>query len=41
VAGLALVRSGMTPDAAIALLREKRSPAVLCNPTFEQWLREQ
>jgi len=25
---------------AITLLREKRSPAVLCNPAFEAWLRE-
>lgn len=41
VTGLALMRSGMTADAAIALLREKRSPAVLCNPTFEAWLRAQ
>lgn len=41
VTGLALVRSGMTADAAIALLREKRSPAVLCNPVFEAWLRTQ
>ena len=28
-----------TADQAIALLREKRSPAVLCNPTFEAFLR--
>ena len=41
VVGLALIRSGMTADAAIALLREKRSPAVLCNQTFERWLRTQ
>jgi hypothetical protein len=39
--GLALVRAGMTPDAAITLLRERRSPAVLCNPAFETWLRKQ
>lgn len=39
VTALALIRSGMTPDAAIALLREKRSPTVLYNQTFEQWLR--
>lgn len=26
------------PRKVIALLREKRSPAVLCNPAFEQWL---
>lgn len=41
VAGLALVRGGMTPADAIALLREKRSPAVLCNRSFERWLRRQ
>lgn len=39
LAGLALVLDGMTPDEAIALLRESRSPAVLCNPVFEKWLR--
>jgi len=39
VVALALIRSGRTPDEAIALLREKRSPAVLCNPAFERWLR--
>ena len=39
VAGLALIRSGMTPAVAINLLRSKRSPAVLCNPTFERFLR--
>lgn len=38
VAGLALVLNGMQPVSAIALLREKRSPAVLCNRTFEDWL---
>jgi protein-tyrosine phosphatase len=41
IVGLALVRSGMTPEGAIALLRAKRSPAVLCNPTFEAFLRAQ
>ena len=39
ITALALIRSGMTPDDAIALLRRQRSPAVLCNPTFERWLR--
>ena len=43
VAGLALIRGalnqdGMDPADAIALLREKRSPVVLCNETFETWL---
>lgn len=41
VAALALVRRGMTPDAAISLLREKRCTAALCNRTFETWLRKQ
>lgn len=27
------------PAEAIALLRERRDPAVLCNPSFESWLR--
>lgn len=40
VAARALVLDGMTPDDAIALLREKRSPACLCNPAFEEWLRQ-
>jgi protein-tyrosine phosphatase len=39
VAALALIRDGMTPAQAIELLRSKRSPAVLCNPTFERYLR--
>ena len=34
-----LMRQGMTADEAIALLREKRSPTVLCNRTFEAYLR--
>lgn len=34
------IYDGFTPEAAIALLREKRSPAVLCNPYFEEWLKE-
>jgi protein-tyrosine phosphatase len=40
VAAAALIIEGMDAPEAIALLREKRSPAVLCNPTFESWLRE-
>ena len=39
VVGRALVLSGLTADEAIALIREKRSPACLCNPSFERWLR--
>jgi len=40
VAARALVLGGMTADDAIALIREKRSPACLCNPAFERWLRQ-
>lgn len=39
--GLALVLAGITPTEAIAKLRAGRSPAVLCNPKFEAWLRRQ
>ena len=39
VAARALMLDGHSADGAIELLREKRSPAVLCNPNFEQWLR--
>lgn len=38
VCALALVEGGMEPATAIALLREKRCDAVLCNAVFEQWL---
>lgn len=41
VTALALIRSGSTPDEAISLLRKQRSPAVLCNSSFEKWLRSQ
>lgn len=34
-----LMRQGMTADEAISLVREKRSPTVLCNRTFERYLR--
>jgi hypothetical protein len=40
VTGLSLIRSGMDADKAIALLREKRCDAVLCNKAFESYLRE-
>lgn len=33
-----LVMRGRTPAKAIALLREQRSPLVLCNEAFENWL---
>ena len=39
--GLSLVLDGKTPDDAITLLRESRTPAVLCNKMFEKWLRTQ
>ena len=39
VAARALMLDGMTADEAIALLRDKRSPACLCNPAFEEYLR--
>lgn len=39
IVAAALVLDGHTPDDAIALLRERRSPAVLCNPTFERFIR--
>lgn len=38
IASYALMLGGMDAADAIALLREKRSPAVLCNKAFEQWL---
>lgn len=39
VLGLALIRDGEDPEAAIALLRSRRCSAVLCNRTFERYLR--
>jgi len=36
----ALMLGGATADEAIGLVREKRSPACLCNPAFEKWLRD-
>jgi hypothetical protein len=41
VTALALTKRGTTPTDAIALLRAKRHPTVLCNHTFEQWLLAQ
>lgn len=38
IAGMALILDGMTPEDTLKLLREKRSPAVLCNPAFERIL---
>lgn len=41
IAGLALILQGYRPEKAIALLRERRSSAVLCNRMFEEWLLAQ
>ncbi|MGO4202013.1 protein tyrosine phosphatase [Rhodococcus sp. TAF43] len=39
IAGRAMVLSGEAdPAGAVALLRARRSPACLCNPSFEAWL---
>jgi protein-tyrosine phosphatase len=38
VAARALTLGGLSGAEAVALLREKRSPAVLCNRSFEDWL---
>lgn len=40
VAAVALIRDGMGVDEAIDLLRSKRSPAVLCNGAFVEWLHD-
>lgn len=40
IAAATLVKLGHTPDDAVALLRRQRSPAVLCNPTFETFVRQ-
>ena len=39
VAGRVLTMGGLEGWQAVKLLREKRSPACLCNPSFERWLR--
>lgn len=39
VAGRALVLGGMEGWQAVKTLRDKRSPACLCNPAFERWLK--
>jgi len=39
IAGRVLTLGGMEGWQAVKLLREKRSPACLCNPSFERWLR--
>lgn len=40
IATRALMLQGMTADEAITLVRKQRSPACLCNPSFEAHLRE-
>jgi hypothetical protein len=40
VVARALILEGMPSAEAIRLVREKRSPACLCNPSFERWLRQ-
>lgn len=40
IAARALTLGGyLNPESAISLIREKRSPACLCNKEFERWLR--
>lgn len=39
IAARALMMEGMSADDAIVLLREKRSPASLCNPSFVDYLQ--
>lgn len=41
VTALSLIVSGMTPGDAVALLREKRCPLVLCNQAFLSWVLDQ
>lgn len=42
IAAVSLVRGGHVPTGtvAIGMLREKRSPACLCNKSFERWIVE-
>ncbi len=39
VAARVLMLAGRTADEAITLIRDQRSPACLCNPAFETYLR--
>lgn len=41
VTALTLINLGHTPEDAVKLMREKRSPLVLCNKAFEDWVLEQ
>ena len=38
ITALALTQTGHTPAEAVGLLRQQRSPLVLCNHAFEAWL---
>lgn len=38
VAATALMLEGRSAEESVNLLRESRSPAVLCNPVFEEWI---
>lgn len=38
VTALVLMKLGRTPEAAIEIIRDRRSFACLCNKSFEQWL---
>ena len=40
VAAATIMQRGCTAEEAIGLLRDRRSPAVLCNEAFEAWLVE-
>jgi len=40
VAAASLILKGASGKEAIALIREQRSPACLCNPAFERYLEE-
>jgi Dual specificity phosphatase, catalytic domain len=40
ITALVLLLDGKTPDEAIKLLRERRSPNALCNQDFVRWLHE-
>lgn len=41
ISSLVLMKDGMSAQEAIDLLREKRSPLVLCNQNFELWLKKE
>ncbi len=41
IVGLVLIRAGYEPQAAIDLMRSRRSRNVLCNCAYESWLLQQ